>query len=235
MKNFEIKNQNGRSMIEMLGVLAIIGVLSVGGIAGYSKAMSKYRINKTIEQISLIVGNVRTFFAPQRNYNGLVSYDDTGKAIIKKAKLVPDEMLEYNSNGTIRNINNVFGGNVELFGTYLDIVNKDESAPGLFLVGFGNISYDACIELASHDWKQLNPYMCVIGEWHTVYELISLVDDLTRQGVCKEAQSELKSQIGYYLQCFGDGDEPLGIDDAVAACNNATQPIGNYQMVCAFY
>ena len=29
----------GRSMIEMLGVLAIIGVLSVGGIAGYSKAM----------------------------------------------------------------------------------------------------------------------------------------------------------------------------------------------------
>ena len=31
----------GRSMIEMLGVLAIIAVLSVGGIAGYSKAMEK--------------------------------------------------------------------------------------------------------------------------------------------------------------------------------------------------
>ena len=29
----------GRSMVEMLGVLAIIGVLSVGAIAGYSKAM----------------------------------------------------------------------------------------------------------------------------------------------------------------------------------------------------
>ena len=29
-------NESGRSMIEMLGVLAIIGVLSVGGIAGYS-------------------------------------------------------------------------------------------------------------------------------------------------------------------------------------------------------
>ena len=28
------KSQIGRSMIEMLGVLAIIGVLSVGGIAG---------------------------------------------------------------------------------------------------------------------------------------------------------------------------------------------------------
>ena len=45
MKN--INNQAGRSMIEMLGVLAIIGVLSVGGIAGYSKAMMQYKINKT--------------------------------------------------------------------------------------------------------------------------------------------------------------------------------------------
>lgn len=32
-------SSTGRSMIEMLGVLAIVGVLSVGGIAGYSKAM----------------------------------------------------------------------------------------------------------------------------------------------------------------------------------------------------
>ena len=28
--------QSGRSMVEMLGTLAIIGVLSVGAIAGYS-------------------------------------------------------------------------------------------------------------------------------------------------------------------------------------------------------
>ena len=41
MKN--LNNESGRSMIEMLGVLAIIGVLSVGGIAGYSRAMMKYR------------------------------------------------------------------------------------------------------------------------------------------------------------------------------------------------
>lgn len=41
-----LKNQLGRSMIEMLGVLAIIAVLSVGGIAGYSKAMRMYKLNK---------------------------------------------------------------------------------------------------------------------------------------------------------------------------------------------
>ena len=43
-------NPLGRSMIEMLGVLAIIGVLSVGGIAGYSKAMMKWKIDKAVEE-----------------------------------------------------------------------------------------------------------------------------------------------------------------------------------------
>ena len=47
--------QSGRSMIEMLGVLAIIGVLSVGGIAGYSKAMEKWKINKSISEYNLII------------------------------------------------------------------------------------------------------------------------------------------------------------------------------------
>ena len=39
-------------MVEMLGVLAIIGVLSIGGIAGYSKAMEKHKLNKTIDEIN---------------------------------------------------------------------------------------------------------------------------------------------------------------------------------------
>ena len=45
----------GRSMIEMLGVLAIVGVLSVGGIAGYSKAMEKFKVNRAIEEYSYLI------------------------------------------------------------------------------------------------------------------------------------------------------------------------------------
>ena len=45
----------GRSMIEMLGVLAIIGVLSVGGIAGYSKAMEQFKVNKAINQYNMLI------------------------------------------------------------------------------------------------------------------------------------------------------------------------------------
>ena len=48
------KNENGRSMIEMLGVLAIIGVLSVGGIYGYTVAMRKYKANEIAQTASML-------------------------------------------------------------------------------------------------------------------------------------------------------------------------------------
>ncbi|MBQ8671130.1 MAG: hypothetical protein IJ525_01270 [Alphaproteobacteria bacterium] len=151
--------QSGRSMIEMLGVLAIIGVLSVGGIAGYSKAMMKYRINKTIEQITLIAGNVRAFWGPQGNYNGFYcdcsseSYDfcsgqanNDGCPIIKKAKLLPDEMLTIDSTtGKITNITNAFGG---LLWT------KDLNYGG-FILEFRDIPTEACIDIITQNWKDV--------------------------------------------------------------------------------
>ncbi len=149
-------NEKGRSMIEMLGVLAIIGVLSVGGIAGYSKAMMKYRINKTIEQITLIAGNVRSFFAPQKNYvgvrcvcnNSICSGQTTsdGCPIIKKARLIPDEMLTLNNAGEITAITNALGYPVNV-----------TSDTGNFMIDFtiGDNS-DACIELVTYDWSIAN-------------------------------------------------------------------------------
>ena len=45
--------ETGRSMVEMLGTLAIIGVLSIGGIAGYKYGMDKHRANQTMNDINL--------------------------------------------------------------------------------------------------------------------------------------------------------------------------------------
>jgi type II secretory pathway pseudopilin PulG len=51
MKNHQILSQAGRSMVEMLGVLTIIGLLSVMGMYGYSKAMDKLGLNKQAQQM----------------------------------------------------------------------------------------------------------------------------------------------------------------------------------------
>ena len=68
-------NQSGRSMIEMLGVLAIIGVLSAAGLYGYQKAMMKHKANKTINQMATIINNIHTAFSnsasSQKPYSGM--------------------------------------------------------------------------------------------------------------------------------------------------------------------
>ena len=86
--------EQGRSMVEMLGVLAIIGVLSVGAIAGYSKAMEKWKINKNL------TGYNHLIFGLMEYYNELhllsPDNDDAGlskhhlKNMIKSLNLLPE-------------------------------------------------------------------------------------------------------------------------------------------------
>ena len=46
-------NEYGRSMVEILGVLAVIGVLSIGGIQGYKYAMDKHRANDVVNEVNM--------------------------------------------------------------------------------------------------------------------------------------------------------------------------------------
>ena len=89
--------QYGRSMIEMLGVLAIIGVLSVGGIAGYSKAMEKWKVNKAMEDYSDIIRGLLEY-----RENILKNNPDrqTGLTdVMQAAGLVPESWLKISTMG----------------------------------------------------------------------------------------------------------------------------------------
>ena len=136
MRNFK-NDQSGRSMVEMLGVLAIIGVLSVAGIAGYSKAMAKYKLSKTTDQVSMLVANIRTLYSGQRNYAGL----DSSKAI--SFGVVPNEMVIDKDT-----ISNAYAGSVTI-----DAADPSGGiANGAFKVQFNGLGRDTCIALATSDW-----------------------------------------------------------------------------------
>lgn len=55
------QNELGRSMVEMLGVLAIVGVLSAGALAGYSKAMQMHKMNRFTDDFNYFLGHALTF------------------------------------------------------------------------------------------------------------------------------------------------------------------------------
>ncbi|MGN0912499.1 MAG: Tfp pilus assembly protein FimT/FimU [Alphaproteobacteria bacterium] len=129
----------GRSMIEMLGVLAIIGVLSVGGIAGYSKAMTKYKVNRTIDEYMHL-------------FRGLIEYEDSLKKLpgaeidgagpgladfVLAANLVPETWKKksgdyylIDSNGF--NVRTLLSNNRYLMELYLEVYQKDGYATRSF-------------------------------------------------------------------------------------------------------
>ncbi len=49
MKNFQKQIQSGRTMVEMIAVICLMALLSLGGIAGYRTAYNSYRANAVID------------------------------------------------------------------------------------------------------------------------------------------------------------------------------------------
>ena len=184
--------QSGRSMIEMLGVLAIIGVLSVGGIAGYSKAMTKYRINKTIDQITQISQNVRILYARQKRYRNL------NTRILYKANLAPKEMF-----GSGYSMTNAWG-------EFFDVEISPDSA------NFAIVTYipseEACIELATHDWGS--------RDTTGLNTVIIVSTDEPRENVLGNCSGGVGN--GYAVACSGGSNisVPMPVDVAVDACSN---------------
>jgi len=139
--------QSGRSMIEMLGVLAIVGVLSAGGIAGYSMAMQSYKANLLIERINLIATRVRTLYK-NSNYTGLNKTN-----IINSGKL------------SAKDLENPFGGslNVRLSSYSVEFFVIDTEV--------ANIPSEVCTDIVMTDWggKRMLYGIAVTGDTTTEF------------------------------------------------------------------
>ena len=151
-------DQKGRSMVEMLGVLAIIGVLSVGGISGYSKAMAKFKLTKAQDQISMLLMNIRTAFATSPSYSGL----NDGNAVA--FAIAPGDMYAgvVEQSASIDHLNNAFGGAAHVYACDSVPTNGGVACGGdgvsnvdtdqYFAIAMNNLGREACVSLASSDW-----------------------------------------------------------------------------------
>lgn len=74
-------NEQGRTMLEMLGVIAIMGIIVYGAIAGINYGMSSYKINQTYTEIQNIVQGVQDLYSWTRGYP--LNSEDMMKAACK--------------------------------------------------------------------------------------------------------------------------------------------------------
>lgn len=139
MKNLFKTEQSGRSMVEMLGVLAIIGVLSVGGIAGYSKAMAKYKTTQTLDQLTMLVANIRTAFS------SATSYADLNTANARSWGLASSDM----HSTTAGELVNPFLGGVRI-----GPAKGNNVANMGFVVQYEGLPRDACVAVATAGWGE---------------------------------------------------------------------------------
>lgn len=72
-------NQAGRSMIEMLGVLAIVGVLSAGAIAEFGKAMFRWKAIKCTEEYNLFISEMLVY---EKDWIKMMSKQSSGHLYI---------------------------------------------------------------------------------------------------------------------------------------------------------
>ncbi|MBS4772891.1 MAG: hypothetical protein KHX55_01285 [Proteobacteria bacterium] len=136
MKKVFNSEQSGRSMVEMLGVLAIIGVLSVGGISGYSKAMAKFKLTKAQDQLTMLLMNIRTAYATSPSYTGLTPANAVAY------NLAPTDMVS--GTGDSATLHNAFGGEV--------LIKAGGTSNTKFAIVFNGLGKETCASLASTDW-----------------------------------------------------------------------------------
>lgn len=156
-------NQSGRSMVEMIGVLAIIGVLSVGAIAGYSNAMFKYKQNKQTQQINTIISTLVRYKNDLKinPHNGSGTKDYMLVPMLKKLGEIPQEMYIKNNESYIKDAFNIrymtshrtYGG-TNISSMFLRSNN----------LGLNNYSFDICKNL----------YL-IAKEWHHELHSIKIV------------------------------------------------------------
>ena len=84
-----IMAQSGRSMVEIIGVMAVMGVLIIGGIAGYKYAIDKAKANHIMKDVELAY--VAVSASSDRENIGLTEYTDAVSGFPTFTERIMDE------------------------------------------------------------------------------------------------------------------------------------------------
>lgn len=113
--------------------------LSVGRLAGYSKAMGKYKTNHLIEQLTMLITNIRNSFIGQHDFS------DINNNLLINIGAVPADM--YDHSRASNDILHAWNGKVTIFPS--EASNNKQMAFELYV---NNISKNVCIEMVTMDW-----------------------------------------------------------------------------------
>lgn len=159
------QQQYGRSMIEMMGYIAVVMAFTVGIGHMISGAYGDYKFSKANMQITDLANSISKAGAIEENYsliidmiNGTGEVTNTQKA--EGLKLIPSS---FRVKG--RKIFHAFGGEVKIGIPASDDVSGT-NYENKFYITFYNLNRNQCIDLAVKDWlksKYADLYAIIIN------------------------------------------------------------------------
>jgi hypothetical protein len=159
------QQQYGRSMIEMMGYIAVVMAFTVGIGHMISGAYGDYKFSKANMQITDLANSISKAGAIEENYsliidmiNGTGEVTNTQKA--EGLKLIPSS---FRVKG--RKIFHAFGGEVKIGIPASDDVSGT-NYENKFYINFYNLNRNQCIDLAVKDWlksKYADLYAIIIN------------------------------------------------------------------------
>ncbi len=120
--------ESGRSMIEMLGVLAIIAVMTVGGINATISMNSYFKVQAIVPQIDKAAQDIKDLFSWYSNYDG-----------ISMPYLCYEDVFECTNSA----YTNSWGGVVDVG----DHPPEDDDGKFYFTISYQNVPKSACEQI----------------------------------------------------------------------------------------
>ena len=200
----------GRSMVEVLGVLAIIGVLSVGAISGYSNAMMKYKTNKLVSEYNYLISGVLEYYNDFINLSRGTSLNPH----LEKLNLIPQS---FDKNGSY--FVDVMGGNLNVWkdssGIVVEIYFSRPTSQ--------NFGIESCKALFQNLFYPLHSTLRSVGIW---------------RGSAGSEGEDTSYPYTYYgdNQCVGNKQclKNVKISDIFNACEDISENGQTYSLVASF-
>lgn len=127
-------NEKGATLIEVLGVMAVLGAIALGLFAGIARVQRQIKITQAHEQVTRIVKRMRTQFASFQ-----ISESEMTAANLEKIGIY--------DNGDVGD-----DGAVNVFGTSMDIRNSSIDGYPTFTLNYNQIPSNVCVDLLMSDW-----------------------------------------------------------------------------------
>lgn len=132
------QNESGRTMLEMLGVLGIMGIIMYGAVSGINYGMGTYKINQIYNDVQEQIQAVSDLYSWSRNY-------PDGTTMTKTA--CANDVFSRGCTSDQKAGLHPYGGEIK--------INPTDAQGTSFSIQYSGIPQDACSRLLEMEWGMI--------------------------------------------------------------------------------